>query len=1378
MNKFLTKIAKTFVGLSMATGIGVAVSAGRKDASSVQAAGGTFEKITSVDDLESGKKYLIVYSAGNLAFDGSLSTFDAVGNTKSVSISSNTITATTEFYFTITSKTGGYSLLGSSGKYAGQSSNANGLQTSSTDSYTNTISFDSSGNVNIVGGGAYLRYNKASNQTRFRYYKSSSYTGQEAIQLFKEKSTKTLSSISVSGATTSFTQGDTFSFGGTVTAHYSDSTTANVTSSATFSGYNMSTTGGQTVTVSYTEGGTTKTATYSITVNAPSKTLSSIAVTTAPTKTIYNEGESFDSAGMVVTATYSDDSTDNVTSSCSFSPSGALSTSNTSITITYTYGGTSKTATQAITVNEKHGTSTHPYTVAEAIADIDAGNGTGSTGAYATGIVSNIATAYSSQYSNVSFDIVDEMGDSVFLRAYRCGGTTAHPINSEDSVKVGDIVVVKGNLIYYSQSTLYEFSQGCTLEDITPNTISSLTVTDHSAKTWRVGDTVHTSDLSVVVNYSNIDPITVSDGTGVTITSGAELSTAGSNTVLVSYTDSYGTQTGSVSINAAAEAVLDSVSITGTATADKNGSWDFSDLVVTGTSDGGTTDDMGDITEHCVLTSSNSTATPGSTKITVHVNYKQGTKEIDVTNVDATISNVEKYTDNLTTATFGSPTSYTIWTGKAATNSGHSSAIYAGHTTSNSSAIQMKSAAQNNHYTGIVTTASGGDVKKVSLTWNSTTSADRYVDVYGKDTAYTSADDLYSADTRGTLIGTIEYGVSTELVITGSYQFVGLRSRTSALYLDEIDIEWSKTVQIKTLESLSITSNPTKTTYAAGESLNLNGLIVVASYEEDDVEDEQTVDFTASPADGYVFTTADGEAGSKVVTLTSNENANITTSFTVTVTPKIPTALNRTTAASWTDSQTLAQGAGRWKVVFSDSTEQTNIKIGDSNTVLKIGGVTVDTSSLAKNYAGQEATLEFTSQDITVSNTFTVSVTDELSVDSFDDAPEYLLVTETSEIITANFTSLNGEPDSYSVTSSNSAKLSVSFDLEMVEYNSSTHAGSLMFTLTAGSTQGEYSVIVAVTKDGRTESKTLPVLVRGEAPGGDEGSYRKISSYGAIPNGNYVIAANIDGTYYAMTSSLSGGKFAREAITVDSNGIIESTVENTMVFAFENTNSGITIKNGSNYVTYASSTNLGTSTTAYYFTAAQGVKGTFRLNSATSGRAIVYRASSYNVFGGYSTANITAAGTEYYDLELFEFVPAQSSGFDLVYSFVETNMHMSDVSLGNHSDTNACRGENGYYLSAKRAWHTMVSEYEGEDDLEDIFETSFTDAYERYMAWAAACGDSQPFVGTTIQNARISALFNKNSSNISSVAIIVIISMVSMTAIGGYFFLRKRKENI
>ncbi len=80
------------------------------------------------------------------------------------------------------------------------------------------------------------------------------------------------------------------------------------------------------------------------------KTLSSIAITTAPTKTAYTAGQTFDITGMVVTATYSDSSTEAVTGACTYIPAGALTTGDTEVTIAYAYGGVTKTASQAITV--------------------------------------------------------------------------------------------------------------------------------------------------------------------------------------------------------------------------------------------------------------------------------------------------------------------------------------------------------------------------------------------------------------------------------------------------------------------------------------------------------------------------------------------------------------------------------------------------------------------------------------------------------------------------------------------------------------------------------------------------------------------------------------------------------------------------------------------------------------------------------------------------------------------------------------------------------------------------------------------------------------------------------------------------------------------
>ena len=87
-----------------------------------------------------------------------------------------------------------------------------------------------------------------------------------------------LASIAVSGQKTQFTVGDTFSFGGTVTATYEDNSTKDVTASTTFGGYNMSTAGEQTVTVSYTEGEKTAETSYKITVTEKDSSLHTIVV--------------------------------------------------------------------------------------------------------------------------------------------------------------------------------------------------------------------------------------------------------------------------------------------------------------------------------------------------------------------------------------------------------------------------------------------------------------------------------------------------------------------------------------------------------------------------------------------------------------------------------------------------------------------------------------------------------------------------------------------------------------------------------------------------------------------------------------------------------------------------------------------------------------------------------------------------------------------------------------------------------------------------------------------------------------------------------------------------------------------------------------------
>lgn len=121
---------------------------------------------------------------------------------------------------------------------------------------------------------------------------------------------------------------------------------------------------------------------------------------------------------------------------------------------------------------------------------------------------------------------------------------------------------------------------------------------------------------------------------------------------------------------------------------------------------------------------------------------------------------------------------------------GASGAVYAGNSAKAATgAIQLRS---KNSNSGIVTTATGGNARKVVVTWQAKTAVGKSLDIYGSTTPYTSAAELYNTKTKGTYLGSIEYGTSTELVIVGDYAYIGMRSNNGAMYLMDITITWEQ----------------------------------------------------------------------------------------------------------------------------------------------------------------------------------------------------------------------------------------------------------------------------------------------------------------------------------------------------------------------------------------------------------------------------------------------------------------------------------------------------------------------------------------------------------------------------------------------------------
>ena len=294
-------------------------------------------------------------------------------------------------------------------------------------------------------------------------------------------------------------------------------------------------------------------------------------------------------------------------------------------------------------------------------------------------------------------------------------------------------------------------------------------------------------------------------------------------------------------------------------------------------------------------------------------------------------------------------TSYTEWSGKTS----NSSAVYAGKSATkskNQEYVQLNSSNPN----GIITTASGGKVSKIIVTWDASTTDGRTLDIYGKNEAYTSSSELYSTSTRGTKLGSIVKGTSTELTIDGDYSYIGLRSNSSAMYITQIQIVWVTSGNAgggDTPATPTKLQTPTVTATASGNTINVSWDAITgaanytvtcgtksttvtgtsAEFTGLDYSTEYNVTVVANPSDNAANTASD--AGTASATTEADPNAgggsgatSKTYTFTITTSDfpggsyaannneKTSTATatdgsGDTMEVKWTSNQVMKQGA-------------------------------------------------------------------------------------------------------------------------------------------------------------------------------------------------------------------------------------------------------------------------------------------------------------------------------------------------------------------------------------------------------------------------------------------------------------------------------------
>lgn len=157
--------------------------------------------------------------------------------------------------------------------------------------------------------------------------------------------------------------------------------------------------------------------------------------------------------------------------------------------------------------------------------------------------------------------------------------------------------------------------------------------------------------------------------------------------------------------------------------------------------------------------------------------------------------------------------SYSSWE-----KSFNSDVVYNGYSAGGSDGIgkygiQLRSS--DNPHSGIVTTTENGIIYKIKVKWLTQRGKPRDLYVYCKNTPYINPNDLYKGSSHwtGELVGSLSYENNEEeldlSLLQNTYSYIGIRSRTGAIYLDTIFIYWQVSSPLPiTLLSFTVTANP------------------------------------------------------------------------------------------------------------------------------------------------------------------------------------------------------------------------------------------------------------------------------------------------------------------------------------------------------------------------------------------------------------------------------------------------------------------------------------------------------------------------------------------------------------------------------------------
>lgn len=232
----------------------------------------------------------------------------------------------------------------------------------------------------------------------------------------------------------------------------------------------------------------------------------------------------------------------------------------------------------------------------------------------------------------------------------------------------------------------------------------------------------------------------------------------------------------------------------------------------------------------------------------------------------------ETATDELTATTLNITSSYNKFaTQTLSSGASYDGAAYVG-TGKNYNGIQIKAdQIKKSFYTGIITSASGGTIKSITINFNSANS--NTLGIYGKNTAYTTADDLFGS-AAGELIKSVPNS-KTAVTITPdkAYKFIGFKSNKGTIYIDKITIVWEKASSTPTTTTTFGTDSRKTFTFTNGTLEGFTTPTATATKSDDNTDLSNLIEYTSSDAD---IVAVDSKTGELTFTNTKFGKATIT----------------------------------------------------------------------------------------------------------------------------------------------------------------------------------------------------------------------------------------------------------------------------------------------------------------------------------------------------------------------------------------------------------------------------------------------------------------------------------------------------------------------